>query len=556
MQVPALLLVSTWFSFTFVFSAFSFLHLRSLLPNYKRAEHIDFFPFPANKSSLSGKFTQVSQRSNPRSDDEAKLLANAQTNLIDGYEYNIAHTQWLGKDWNTAGSEDPYFYDYRGFISDNFARLDRLIHGISEAKESIYWYCNDVGHQCTDTTYAYSWDGPENRHHTVFCPAFHKRPTLADQITKHANDVDEQKVIENFQLSRGQIMFHEIWHYGFVSYPRAGDYAYLAEEVWALSHVDKGTLWAYINADSYALDAVAIYVHQHYNSSMPPVPFDVLRGIDSAATAGMTPPQKENAEAKTLADKSPPGWVTPNPSIWLELDSENPAAPPKLDRNVCHGISGEYWAKDRDVVIQNSREFCKQTESTKEYNNNTVDYLELTAKKLGDPSKTPKDDPGCAARFQLTVIDGCDGGDVVNNPQNHKYGGTFTAGDKWEYSMTPKVRQLTAVDCTIHFDGKGDRFEIRGRNFPSGKLGLNGEGLRKQMGSCKGLFGWKFDWTPDDCCWEWYARGWMIVQVKQCPSHAVRTAGAPSDANCRRYGIGGKAKLIKGNDSASVDDVA
>jgi hypothetical protein len=31
----------------------------------------------------------------------ARKLANALTGSVSGYDYNIPHTQWLGKDWNS-----------------------------------------------------------------------------------------------------------------------------------------------------------------------------------------------------------------------------------------------------------------------------------------------------------------------------------------------------------------------------------------------------------------------------------------------------------------------
>lgn len=47
-------------------------------------------------------------------------------------------------------------------------------------------------------------------------------------MTEYANDKNQQKVMENFHLSRGQIMFHETWHYKtLVSSPRTSDYAYV-----------------------------------------------------------------------------------------------------------------------------------------------------------------------------------------------------------------------------------------------------------------------------------------------------------------------------------------
>lgn len=69
-------------------------------------------------------------------------------------------------------------------------------------------------------------------------------------MTKYANDKNQQKVIGNFQLSRSQIMFQKTWHYKtLVSSPACLELA-----------KNKGTSWAFENADSYAPDAVAIYI--------------------------------------------------------------------------------------------------------------------------------------------------------------------------------------------------------------------------------------------------------------------------------------------------------
>lgn len=53
--------------------------------------------------------------------------------------------------------------------------------------------------------------------------------------------------------------------------PRTGDYAYKAEGCWNLSR-DSSTYYAGFNADSYAMDATAIYVQQYYSLDSPPVP--------------------------------------------------------------------------------------------------------------------------------------------------------------------------------------------------------------------------------------------------------------------------------------------
>jgi hypothetical protein len=185
---------------------------------------------------------------------------------------------------------------------------------------------------------AYSWDSLGffwSDHYTVFCKPFYDRMTLGEQIDKYANDKHEQKVMENFHLNRGQIMFHETRHYkNLVSSPRTDDYAYQAQPVWDLAKY-KGTNWAYVNADSYALDAVAIYVQQHYKSSMSPVPWLELGNMDAEAAAATSQPPADNAQTKTFAGK-PEGWTGPLPdtdnpdlAVWEEVKGDNtPPSPP------------------------------------------------------------------------------------------------------------------------------------------------------------------------------------------------------------------------------------
>jgi hypothetical protein len=221
-----------------------------------------------------------------------------------------------------------------------------------------------------------------------------------------------------------------------VSSPRTDDYASQAQKVWNLAK-DKGTSWSYVNADSYALDGVAIYVQQHYKSSMSSVPWRELGKLDAAAAAAVSQPPPDTAIAKTFGDQPPPGWIAPTSSngdpdlsVWTELHvGDQPAPAPQPDKNACHGIGGDYWVMSRDVAVGNVKDFCGQTDQTKKYNTGSVNELELSVKKLGDDKKGPKDSPDCAARFQTAVIDGCDGGDTLNNPHNYKFGSTLTTGD-------------------------------------------------------------------------------------------------------------------------------
>jgi hypothetical protein len=486
---------------------------------------------------------------------EAKQLADAQTTYKLGYNYDIPHTQWLGKDWNSKSSWIPWKYDYRKLIGDNFERLRGVFGSHAPSGEYVYWYCYDYSRQCTQGVQAYSWDSSGffwSNHYTVFCPPFYDRHTMADLMVKYNNDQNEQKVMENFHMSRGQIMFHEVWHYkNLVSSPRTGDYAYQAQAVWDLAK-EQGTGWAYVNADSYALDAVSIYVQQYYKSSMSPVPIRELPDFDAAAAAAVAEPASENAFARTF-DGTPPGWdgplVTddkPDLSVWTELNlgslpAADPAPPPisslaTADNNACHGINGDYWIMSRDIAADNAKDFCTKSDKTKTYNAGSVNELELSVRNLNDGSKGPADDPDCTSRLQNAVIDGCDGADPVNNPHNYKFGSILTTADGWEYKMTPLSKQVNEVNCDVSYKFFYDGFEIRGKNFPDAKLGSDGQGLHNELSSCGAVTKWNFERTPEDCCFQWYASGHLPIGTKSCVGRAVVSAGGSGLGNCHGPG--------------------
>lgn len=535
----------------------------------------DFFPFPANKSSIVSKETEP--KDTPEQDlstfsfphitggqiprhfiekgcdagrkfkiesawTEAKKLADAQTNFQLGYNYDIPHTQWLGKDWNSESSWIPWKYNYRKLIGDNLSRLRQLFSDNAQSGEYIYWYCYDYASQCTGGVQAYSWDSIGffwSNHYIVFCDPFFGRSTMDDLMVKHQDNEHEQKVMENFHLSREQILFHEVWHFkDLVSRPRTGDYAYQAQNVWNLAK-EKGTGYAYVNADSYATDAVAIYVQQYYKSSMSPVPWKELGKLDATAAAAVSEPPSDDAMAKTFIHQ-PPGWngplVTDNKPDLSAFEEIHLNGPKPEEKDECHGISGDYWVMSRDVAIDNIRDFCSQGHKIKEYNADSVNNLQLSVRSLLDDSKGASDAPDCASRFQSKVIDDCDGNDPVNNPHNYKFGATFTSSDGWEYTMRPLSKQVNEVNCDVSYKFFYDSFEVRGKNFPSAKLGTNGDGLKKELSGCGSLTKWKFEETPDDCCFQWYASGHLPIGTKSCVGRAVVSAGGSGKGNCHGAG--------------------
>jgi hypothetical protein len=119
--------------------------------------------------------------------------------------------------------------------------------------------------------------------------------------------------------------------------------------------------------------------------------------------------------------------------------------------------------------VQNSVDFCKQSNKEVTYNQGSVNELKMSVKSPKDEG--PNASPDCAARFQNAVIDGCDGADPVNNPHNYKFGSTFTASDGWQYTMTPLSKQVNEVSCDVAYKFFFDSFEIRGKNLPDAKFG-------------------------------------------------------------------------------------
>lgn len=234
-------------------------------------------------------------------------------------------------------------------------------------------------------------------------------------------------------------------------------------------------------------------------------------------------------------------------SLSSDTDTDEPedTSPPPEEENACHGVSGDYWIMSREVAVENVKDFCSQTEDIKTYNVGSVNELELSVEFNSEPG-SPTDAPDCVGRFQNAVIDGCDGNDPINNPNNYKFGSTLTTTDGWQYKMVPLSKQVNEVNCDVSYKFFYDAFEIRGKNWPSAKLGINGQGLRDELLGCGALTKWKFELTPDDCCFQWYATGQLPIGTKACVGRAVESAGGSNKDNC--HGVG------KRRERASIED--
>lgn len=188
--------------------------------------------------------------------------------------------------------------------------------------------------------------------------------------------------------------------------------------------------------------------------------------------------------------------------------------------------------------MDNVKAFCSQKSQSVTYNRDSVNSLSLSIHKIGDDSKGPADAPNCVGRFQRAVIDGCDGGDHVNNPHNYKFGSTLTTSDGWEYIMKPLSKQVNEVSCDVSYKFLWDGFEIRGKNLPDAKFGADGEGLHKQLSGCGALTKWHFERTTGK--FQWYAAGRLPVGTKGCVGRALISAGGTDDGNC--HGAGKRAE--------------
>lgn len=115
------------------------------------------------------------------------------------------------------------------------------------------------------------------------------------------------------------------------------------------------------------------------------------------------------------------------------------------------------------------------------YNEGSVNHLRLSINFPANESKTPRDAPDCVKNFERTVIDGCDGNDMVKNPDNHKFGSTLTTGSGWVFKMEPLHKQINKDNSDVSYNFSSDRFTVRGKNWPDAKPSVNAEGLSKEL---------------------------------------------------------------------------
>ena len=518
----------------------------------------------------------------------ASLWNNDDHNPETAGKASIAAGYWLGED----------FVDYKGRAQGNIKRAGDFLNDPSWASSYITLTCADPLKKCEKKVEGrtkpiiggYAWDqkgwfGYVYGHINMCAPYFTLKSS--HELVDHLEDLrlnDDIAALQNMGNYRGtaQYMIHEMMHLKSASGPEphiedvwinAGEgrftndrRAYGPKEVYWLAHGEKGTneraktgaQFSTINADSYALLINTLYwwgsgftkffPGYHKKGSPDSDSLIVLPHLSLNDTAEFSIASLDDQMDKLIDSYLTADDVNDADSTKTSDDptestkSEAPPAPLAADVNLCHGVSGDYWVMSRDVAVGNVEEFCSQSEHTKRYNEGSVNELELSVKKLDDDEKGPQDSPDCVGRFTRAVIDGCDSDDKISNPHNYKFGSTLTTGDGWSYTMTPWSKQVNEVNCDVAYKFWYDGFEVRGKNWPDAKFGANGEGLHDELSGCGKVTKWHFQWTPDDCCFQWYAWGQLPIGTKSCVGRAVEYAGGSSQGHCHGSGRRGIAR--------------
>ncbi|EPE33152.1 Metalloproteases (zincins), catalytic [Glarea lozoyensis ATCC 20868] len=181
--------------------------------------------------------------------EDAKLLSKAQFGNVDGHGDDKPHKMWLGDSWNKRGSRYNAVTNERtGDIYKNIWSMKSLFDNQgTEENERIYWWCQDIRNECNEAN-------------------------IYGGYFKTTENIPQPDGPENFQYNTAMTVLHEAYHYqNLVCDPPIDDHAWGAIDCYNLAHT-YGTKKAYLNADSYALDALAVYLQQTFNTEVPPAP--------------------------------------------------------------------------------------------------------------------------------------------------------------------------------------------------------------------------------------------------------------------------------------------
>ncbi|EPE24911.1 hypothetical protein GLAREA_11492 [Glarea lozoyensis ATCC 20868] len=324
----------------------------------------DFIPniFVDPKCSSEQKFTLSAAWA------DAKNLSIAQSTAIEDYDFEIPHVAWLGLGWDGAAldntnddaKERAIRKQRKHYIELNIVNNGRLYEGKRYEPHVIYWTCEDVEKKCEPNQISGKTHNDEegvsaypNCHTTIWCPGFFGLELLEEQIQRYRGDELAMSLIDNFAINAGTVKFHEVYKYEWlVSFPALKPDDFIqgndrAGKVWNFARTEApgggGTKYAYITADSYVMDALAIFVYQSYGTEYPPIPKAVRNladpppGYDSEPrppaytyTIAIDPNPPSSTSTTTLdpnTSSSTSSQPDPNPSSYTSTTTPNPNLP-------------------------------------------------------------------------------------------------------------------------------------------------------------------------------------------------------------------------------------
>lgn len=308
---------------------------------------------------------------------EAELLArtmNGDRRWGPDIDSNAVFKQWLGPDWNDMTKDEGKFINATLENTRQFWRPDNPLPIVTK----VYFLCKDFRDVCNSRTWAYEENANDDREsvHTItLCPKFwdpYYTPTLKDSLTSKENDPDAQKIINNFQFSRGSVMLHETMHMKrTISDPRIEDYSYSAKECqrWANSKLkDQGTKLVMENAESWKLTTMGIFVQKYFKLKSPPIA-DPDEFVADNATSQNTS-LVFNDTSPGLKAILPTGDTDPTTKGWQEIhipssgwtpDSSSPNNDQSQGKPACSGSKTSKWVP-RDPLNTSIQTFCADAE--------------------------------------------------------------------------------------------------------------------------------------------------------------------------------------------------
>ncbi|KAL8770318.1 MAG: hypothetical protein Q9209_003954 [Squamulea sp. 1 TL-2023] len=486
------------------------------------------------------------------SDDQKKQLVQAQKDAV-------MLAQNAVKSPGINFKNDPAAIDFFGPADETNQRgtrqhiIDQLT-GVSNSFPgsgvSDWWnnryvdlWCHDDKDSACDGAAAYTrLKSNKDKFPTiVFCPGFfdkQARPSLADAKAT----IDKNSVLKGWVSALQSQAIDKVGPKGLKKETSA--YKPGRGKLLAMTK-DQGPERASQNTKPRAWNPELSIDDNKKNDELPPGPYRIL--ADDLENPDTSPEADDGTETLEIAaDNLFPDSAYPQDYISIygspsQHTESSPSSSPlpvegAKDENVCHGVGGDFWVIHRDTAVHNAEDFCKQSSKSLEYNQDSVDHLRLSVDFPEDSNKGPGDTPNCRDNFVNAIIDGCDGNNPVNNPHNYKFGSTFTLANGWVLKMEPLSKQINDLSCDVSYKFVFNGFEIRGKNWPDGKLGANGEGLEAELKGCGALTKWKFERTPDDVKFQWFASGQLPVGTKNCIGDAARTAGAAGEGNCHGPG--------------------